>query len=68
MAGDDIKQCSEVAILNANYMAKVLEPHYKVLFTNENGKLRVKDVELFHQTDAIFSFICSNFLFYFNSI
>ncbi|KAF6029658.1 GLDC [Bugula neritina] len=37
MAGDDIKQCSEVAILNANYMAKVLEPHYKVLFTNENG-------------------------------
>ena len=30
-------QASKLAILNANYMAKVLEPHYPVLFKGPNG-------------------------------
>ena len=32
-----LRQSSEAAILNANYMAKRLEGHYKILFTNDNG-------------------------------
>lgn len=27
-----------MALLNANYMAKKLAPHYKLLYTNDNGK------------------------------
>ncbi|KAJ3343653.1 glycine decarboxylase subunit P [Gonapodya sp. JEL0774] len=38
MMGDTgLKKATEYAILNANYMAKRLEPHYKILFRNENG-------------------------------
>ncbi|HVU63630.1 MAG TPA: aminomethyl-transferring glycine dehydrogenase [Phycisphaerales bacterium] len=33
-----LKQATEVAILNANYMAKRLEKHYKVLFTGPGGR------------------------------
>jgi glycine dehydrogenase len=32
-----VRRASEVAILNANYMAKRLEPHYDVLFRGEHG-------------------------------
>ncbi|EMP33176.1 Glycine dehydrogenase [decarboxylating] [Chelonia mydas] len=32
MGGKGLKHASEIAILNANYMAKRLEKHYKVLF------------------------------------
>lgn len=39
MSGPEIKHCSEVAILNANYMARKLNPYYKIMFTNENGEL-----------------------------
>ncbi len=39
MMGDaGLKRASEVAILNANYMAKRLEGHYDILFKNENGR------------------------------
>ena len=38
MSGPEIKHCSEVAILNANYMARKLNPYYKIMFTNEQGK------------------------------
>ena len=37
MGGPGLKQATEVAILNANYMAKRLEKHYPVLFTGPNG-------------------------------
>jgi glycine dehydrogenase len=33
-----LKQATQVAILNANYMAKRLEKHYPVLFTGPNGR------------------------------
>ena len=38
MSGKEIRHCSEVAILNANYMARKLNPYYKIMFTNENGE------------------------------
>ncbi|MBG81095.1 MAG: glycine dehydrogenase (aminomethyl-transferring) [Phycisphaerae bacterium] len=38
MGNGGLKQASEVAILNANYMAKRLEGHYDILFCNENGR------------------------------
>ncbi len=31
------RRASEVAILNANYMAKRLEPHYPILYRGDNG-------------------------------
>ncbi|KAK3815019.1 MAG: glycine dehydrogenase [Benniella sp.] len=37
MGGEGIKNATEIALLNANYMAHRLGKHYKVLFTNENG-------------------------------
>jgi glycine dehydrogenase len=39
MGGDGLKRATEVAILNANYMARRLEPHYKVLYTGRNGRV-----------------------------
>ncbi|KAK9836531.1 hypothetical protein WJX74_002469 [Apatococcus lobatus] len=37
MGSDGLTMASKLAILNANYMAKVLEPHYPVLFKGPNG-------------------------------
>ncbi|CAN5698847.1 aminomethyl-transferring glycine dehydrogenase [soil metagenome] len=37
MGGTGLKLASEVAILNANYMAKRLEEHFPVLYKGENG-------------------------------
>ena len=37
MGADGLKSATEVAILNANYIAKQLEPHYPVLYTGKNG-------------------------------
>ena len=37
MGSDGLKSATEVAILNANYIAKQLEPHYPVLYTGKNG-------------------------------
>ena len=34
-----LKQATEVAILNANYMAKRLQDHYQVLYTGANGRV-----------------------------
>lgn len=28
---------TQVALLNANYLMKLLDPHYKILYKNENG-------------------------------
>ena len=37
MGGEGLTKASMVAILNANYIAKRLEGHYKVLYTGRNG-------------------------------
>jgi glycine dehydrogenase len=37
MGGDGLKKATEVAILNANYIAKRLDPHFPVLYTGTNG-------------------------------
>jgi glycine dehydrogenase len=37
MGPDGLKKASEVAILNANYVAKRLEDHYPIAYTGRNG-------------------------------
>ena len=37
MGADGLRQASQVAILNANYLAKRLAPHYPVLYTGRAG-------------------------------
>jgi glycine dehydrogenase len=39
MGGPGLKRATEVAILNANYMANRLKDHYDILFTGENGRV-----------------------------
>jgi glycine dehydrogenase len=38
MGGEGLRKATQVAILSANYMAKRLQGHYDVLFTNANGR------------------------------
>ncbi|PIO34763.1 hypothetical protein AB205_0000090 [Aquarana catesbeiana] len=38
MGAKGLKHATEIAILNANYMAKRLEKHYKILFRGARGK------------------------------
>ncbi len=37
MGADGLKRASEIAILNANYIAKQLDPHFPVLFKGQRG-------------------------------
>jgi glycine dehydrogenase len=39
MGPEGLKRATEVAILNANYMAKRLEGHYAVVYTGRNGRV-----------------------------
>jgi glycine dehydrogenase len=39
MGGDGLKQATEIAILNANYVAARLEAHYPVLYRNARGRV-----------------------------
>ena len=39
MGAEGLKQATQVAILNANYMAQRLEHHYDILFTGANGRV-----------------------------
>ncbi|HET8645319.1 MAG TPA: glycine dehydrogenase (aminomethyl-transferring), partial [Vicinamibacteria bacterium] len=39
MGPDGLKRATEVAILNANYMAARLAPHYPVLYTGRSGRV-----------------------------
>ena len=39
MGPDGLKRATEIAILNANYMASRLAPHFPVLYTGENGRV-----------------------------
>ncbi|MBL9150435.1 MAG: aminomethyl-transferring glycine dehydrogenase [Phycisphaerae bacterium] len=38
MGADGLRRATEVAILNANYMAHRLKDHYKVVYANDNGR------------------------------
>jgi len=37
MGGEGLKRATQVAILNANYIARRLAPHFPVLYTGKNG-------------------------------
>ncbi|MEM8951417.1 MAG: aminomethyl-transferring glycine dehydrogenase [Pseudomonadota bacterium] len=37
MGPDGLRKASEVAILNANYVAKKLSPHYPIVYTGQHG-------------------------------
>ncbi len=39
MGGEGLKRATEVAILNANYIAKRLDPHYPVLYKGTSGQV-----------------------------
>ncbi|MDR2507527.1 MAG: aminomethyl-transferring glycine dehydrogenase [Candidatus Accumulibacter sp.] len=39
MGGDGLKLATKIAILNANYVAAKLDPHYPVLYTGKNGRV-----------------------------
>ena len=56
MGAEGLRRATEVAILNANYMAKRLEGHYDVVFTNGNGRCAhefIIDVRPFDQSAGI---------------
>lgn len=38
MGAEGLRKATQVAILNANYMMKRLEPYYKVAFVGDKGK------------------------------
>ncbi|MCM2301173.1 MAG: aminomethyl-transferring glycine dehydrogenase [Flavobacteriaceae bacterium] len=37
MGGEGLTEATKIAILNANYLKALLEPHYKILYTGENN-------------------------------
>jgi glycine dehydrogenase len=39
MGGDGLQRATEVAILNANYIAEKLHPHFPVLYRNHNNRV-----------------------------
>uniref|UniRef100_A0A7M4E9C0 Glycine decarboxylase n=1 Tax=Crocodylus porosus TaxID=8502 RepID=A0A7M4E9C0_CROPO len=53
MGGKGLKHASEIAILNANYMAKRLEKHYKVLFRGARAHEFILDTRPFKKTANI---------------
>lgn len=38
LGGEGLKQATEMAILNANYIKETLKDHYKILYTGKNGR------------------------------
>lgn len=53
MGSKKLKKASQIAILNANYMCKVLEQHYKVLYRGKSGLVAhefILDVREFKST------------------
>jgi len=56
MGANALKQASEIAILNANYMAERLSGHYEILFTNSNGRCAhefILDCRMFDKSAGI---------------
>ena len=39
MSGEGLTRATEVAILNANYIANRLDPHFPVLYRNAKGRV-----------------------------
>ena len=39
MGAEGLRRATQVAILNANYMAKRLEPHYPIVYTGASGRV-----------------------------
>lgn len=53
---DGLKQATETAILNANYMKAILEEHYKILYTGKNGRCAhemILDCSVFKATSGV---------------
>jgi glycine dehydrogenase len=56
MGAEGLTRATEVAILNANYMAKRLESHYEVLFRGKNGRCAhefIIDLRPFEQSAGV---------------
>ena len=56
MGGAGLTRATQVAILNANYMAKRLEPHYPILFKGKNGRVAhefILDCRQFEQSAGV---------------
>jgi glycine dehydrogenase len=56
MGGDGLKRATQVAILNANYIAHRLEPHYPVLYKGTHGRVAhelIVDCRQFKKTSGI---------------
>jgi glycine dehydrogenase len=56
MGADGLAKASQVAILNANYMAKRLEKHFPVLYTGKNGFVAhefILDTRRFKETAGV---------------
>ena len=56
MGAGGLKRASEVAVLNANYLVKRLEPHYDILYSGRKGRVAhefVLDLRPFRQSAGI---------------
>jgi glycine dehydrogenase len=56
MGSDGLRQASELAILNANYMAERLKGHYPILYTGRHGRVAhefVMDVRPFKESAGV---------------
>ena len=53
MGGEGLTRATQVAILNANYMAKRLEPHYPVLYRGKHGRVAHECILDLRQLQAV---------------
>ena len=56
LGASGLKEATEVAILNANYMADQLKDHFPILYRGQNGTVgheMILDCNLFHKTADI---------------
>ena len=53
MGGDGLRRATQVAILNANYMAKRLGAHFPLLYTGANGRVAHEFILDFRQIHAV---------------
>lgn len=56
MGPDGLKEASEIAILNANYIAAKLAPHFKILYKGTNGRVAhecIIDVRPFKESAGV---------------
>lgn len=56
MGSQGLKKATQVALLNANYMAERLKPFYKILYTNEKGMVAhefIIDARVFKESAGI---------------